>query len=264
MIRTNMTREEVEAEGITTAGIIREKPKSYLCMVQGDVVMEVPKNDISVSPSLTAYGYWESWVTSWFTRNVKPKNKVLDVGANCGYFSVIAASLGARVHAFEPLVDLANMIDNTAQINGLDIKTWDYGLSDKNDDVKIYTPENYVGSSSITADFKGQYETKEQWIETKALDRFPRAWALGVDLIKMDIEGAEEKAWDGMGHVLRTFKPVVVLEYTSGRYSSNFPKKLGDYGNLSKINHSGEEEFLFPEQLESFPEFEMVVVRPNV
>jgi FkbM family methyltransferase len=188
----------------------------------------------------------------------------VDIGSNVGYFSVAAAELGAEVWAFEANPSLARLLRKTTAFNDFYINTFPYAVSDRAEELTLYVPGEYQGSASITADFDGQYPTKKIHTSSITFDELKVFNLKAPTLIKMDIEGAEEKAWDGMKNTLARHKPVVVLEYTSGRYSNRFPKKLADYGNLSKINHQGEEEFLFPEQLESFPEFEMVVVRPNV
>jgi hypothetical protein len=55
--------------------------------------MYVDTRDVSLAPHLLLDGYWEQWITNIFRELVKPGMTVVDVGANFGYYSVLAASL---------------------------------------------------------------------------------------------------------------------------------------------------------------------------
>lgn len=259
MIRHNMTRADVEAVGSIGAKTIREGYTQTVCIL-GDIPVRILRDDISLSPSLRTYGYWESWITSWFTHNITPGSRFVDIGANMGYFSFVAEELGAHVRAFEPNPMLARLIVKSTSFNDFGIAVDTRAVSNKNSKATLFIPGEYDGSASITTDFEGQYPTRRIEVETVKLDATIVSY--GVDLIKMDIEGAEENAWDGMQQTLAVHKPVVVLEYTSGRYSKEFPQKLDAYGDLSVITHDGDERMIPWYDLEGFSEFEMVVVRP--
>src|SRR5437667_4626672 len=83
-------------------------------------LMVVDTRDLLIAPHLLMDGFWEAWVTSCFRKHVKPGMTVLDVGANVGYYSLLAASIvgrGGKVHAFEPNPDLFALLSNNAHIN---------------------------------------------------------------------------------------------------------------------------------------------------
>lgn len=65
------------------------------------------KEDIYVSRAIQTAGIWEPKMTELFRNILKSiKNAtVIDVGANIGYFSLMAASLGQNVIAIEPVED---------------------------------------------------------------------------------------------------------------------------------------------------------------
>ena len=112
MLSANLSREQVEFIGQNHASIVRQTDGFWYLRVLGNVIMKVPARDESVVPGLKFHGYWEAWITSWFTKNVGPKDVFYDVGAHVGYFSCVAGELGAKgIAAFEPNVELANCLN---------------------------------------------------------------------------------------------------------------------------------------------------------
>lgn len=262
MLSANLSREQVEFIGQNHAGIVRQVDGYWYLRVLGNCIIKVPVRDESLVPGMKLHGYWEAWVTSWFTKNVGPKDTFYDVGANVGYFACVAGELGARMAAFEPNPELADCLHHTLFFAGYDHIAFASGLSDKEETVTLEVPGNLLGSASTVGDFTG-HEVKEIECHLFPLDDIVASHGLALPtLIKMDIEGGEEKAWDGMQNVLKASSPTVLLEYSSGRYSADFPQKLHDYGDLYIIDTAGEEQKISKDDLESFPEFEMVVVRP--
>jgi hypothetical protein len=66
--------------------------------------MYLDSRDISLTPHLLRQGCWEPDVTRFFLRIVKPGMRVVEVGANVGYYTLLACSLvgpTGRVTAFE-------------------------------------------------------------------------------------------------------------------------------------------------------------------
>jgi len=66
-------------------------------------------------------GFWESWITLAVARHLRPGSRRIDVGANCGYFTALFASLvgsAGRVWAWEPNPDLARDLRESIRLNG--------------------------------------------------------------------------------------------------------------------------------------------------
>src|SRR5579871_4793090 len=53
-------------------------------------VMYVDSRDLSLTPHLFRQGYWELDVTRFFLGVVKPGMRVVEVGANVGYYTLLA------------------------------------------------------------------------------------------------------------------------------------------------------------------------------
>ena len=81
------------------------------------------EQDQFVSRRIREHGVWEPYETSLVLRLLQPGDVFVDVGANIGYFSVLAASLvgdAGKVFAFEPDPDNFQLLCANAELNGLD------------------------------------------------------------------------------------------------------------------------------------------------
>src|SRR6266481_945736 len=68
----------------------------------GSYTLEVPGD---MAWCFEGGSYYERNVAAWFERITRALGggAVYDVGANCGYYSLLAAQAGATVYAFEPV-----------------------------------------------------------------------------------------------------------------------------------------------------------------
>ncbi len=75
---------------------------------------EVLADDAIIGPSIEN-GSWADAETLLFRRHVEPGSRVLDLGANVGWFAVQAILAGAEVHAFEPVPGIADVAERNMQ-----------------------------------------------------------------------------------------------------------------------------------------------------
>lgn len=75
---------------------------------------EVLAGDAIIGPAIER-GSWADHETLLFRRNVKPGDRVLDLGANVGWFAVQGILAGAEVHAFEPVPGIADLAERNMQ-----------------------------------------------------------------------------------------------------------------------------------------------------
>ncbi len=83
--------------------------------------MYVKTTDLSLAPHILLDGFWENWITKVFIREVQPGMVVCDIGANIGYYSLLAAaSVGERghLHCFEANPDVCEILFQNLDING--------------------------------------------------------------------------------------------------------------------------------------------------
>jgi FkbM family methyltransferase len=191
-----------------------------LCRVLGRYKMYVDTNDVGLASHLMLDGYWEMWNTETIVGFVRPGMTVIDVGAHCGYFSVLMGDLvgpEGRVLAFEPNPPIAELLRRTVAINGHDRRTdvHEVALGDMQGVASLAVPVNEPKNAHVVPGvvFEGTVQ-----VPVVRLDQIPGA--LEADFIKIDAEGAEEAIWRGMSGILTQDRPLtILLEFTSARYA---------------------------------------------
>ncbi|MBL8769485.1 MAG: FkbM family methyltransferase [Planctomycetes bacterium] len=71
---------------------------------------DVLADDLIIGPSIEK-GSWADHETLLFLKHVRPGDRVVDLGANVGWFAVQAIMAGADVHAFEPVPGIADVAE---------------------------------------------------------------------------------------------------------------------------------------------------------
>lgn len=139
----------------------------------------------------------------------------IDIGANIGWYSILAAMSGANVYAFEPMPETYQRLTRNIALNSVpQIKTFAVGLGEKRAAETFYYHPNASGSSSrANLDYleDGRTQAVNAMIDT--LDRIACEERLErLDLIKCDIEGAELFAFRGAVETIKRFRPFVICE----------------------------------------------------
>lgn len=150
-------------------------------------------------------------------RRLLPANGVfIDAGASIGFFSITlgAAVPGARILAVEASHRIAGYLTRNLELNGLrNVTVVERALTDCDGaTIPFYdAPSEHFGMGSIGA----KYWSATSSVETASLDRVAAmAGVERVDLIKMDIEGAEALALRGAARVLSAaHAPTIVFEF---------------------------------------------------
>lgn len=149
----------------------------------------------------------------------------VDIGAHAGYFSILASSLVGEkgaVLAFEPAPAMQELFrENVALNEQSNILLFPYAASDKSGEAVFFVSMTHAGSSSLRSpDTNATVEIK---VRTVLVDQ-----CLGPDvkervkLVKVDVEGAELLALEGMRDLLsRDNGPDVMCEVTD-RFLQNF------------------------------------------
>jgi FkbM family methyltransferase len=148
-------------------------------------------------------------------RFVTKGSVVMDCGANQGiYACAFGALVGSdgRVYAFEPQSYAAEALYRNAQLNGFaHVSVEQVAISNTNGTALLDVSSGPV-SASILKNMGGS-ETIS--VPTLSLTEFAQRIDLQrLDLIKMDIEGAEFDALVGAGPIIVRFRPTIILEAT--------------------------------------------------
>jgi len=155
--------------------------------------------------SLYYLGTHEGKDTRFVETVILPGWVVCDVGANIGWYTLLAAKLmrGAGwVYAFEPAVEEFERLQRNLALNGLaNVVLQQAALSDSSDEVWLTATRD--GGTTRLAIYAGE---AARLVPCTTLDSFVRERRLNrLDLVKVDIEGAELRFLHGAKNTLGGF-----------------------------------------------------------
>lgn len=166
--------------------------------------MCVDPEDRIIANDLILHGSHEKFITKVVGSRVTEGMKVVDIGANIGYYTLLFAKQvgpSGKVYAFEPDPSNFALLSKNVEMNGFtNVILVNKAASDANGTADLYISEHNKGGHSM---FNFNKEKSSIKIETVTLDDYFRDYEGNIDFIKMDVEGAEYKALRGMRHLLR-------------------------------------------------------------
>jgi FkbM family methyltransferase len=155
---------------------------------------------------------------------IEPGQVVFDIGANIGFFTLLCArQVGPRgkVYAFEPMPANAKTLRHNIALNNLDnVIVVEKALSSTSGRAELFISRYSAFHSlnvegAVKRNNRGPEPDAETpiWVETTTLDDFVLNGDAQVpDVIKLDVEGAELVALEGMRATLESRKPLLVCE----------------------------------------------------
>jgi FkbM family methyltransferase len=161
------------------------------------------------------HGCFETRTTDIVRQYVRPGMKILDVGANFGYFTTLFADLvgpNGHVWAFEPTQKYGQRIQWHLDANrmGDRVTVLDFGLSDCEQQKTIDLEED---TASLHL-WHGSAVLGQESIRLRRLDDLAEQMHLPrVDFIKIDIDGHEPFFLKGAQAYLRQHHPAMLLEF---------------------------------------------------
>ena len=163
--------------------------------------------------------FWNGLGTTWeplsiriWSKIVKKKKIIFDIGANSGIYSLVSCAFNKKlsVYAFEPNTECINAIQKAKLKNKF----------------KIFTVSNALSNKKGFVNFDGyqiQKKNKFNKIKSIRLDEFIEINNIDtLDLIKLDVELHEVQVLEGMGKYLKKFQPDFLIEVLN----ENIAKKL--------------------------------------
>ena len=171
---------------------------------------------------------YEESVTGAIVAALKAGDVFVDVGANIGYFTVLAAHVvgaGGRVVAFEPHDGARAMLEALVRRNGVSacVEIVPLALADAAGDATLFVEEAITAHSTIEPSLSPMRHvatlspaavvhvtTLDEWMASHR-ELLPR-----VRCVKIDVEGAEARVIAGMTATLQLPHVTIVCETTIG------------------------------------------------
>ncbi len=169
------------------------------------------------------WGMWEPDETHVINNLLKPGETFLDIGANAGYYSLLASGIvgeTGHVHAVEPVPSTAEKLRENLRLNNINnVTVHQYAALESRKIVKI--AKRGIGDVSGQNSLRFSGQDRDYWeVPGVRLDQLINT---KIHLIKMDIEGAEVMALKGMAKLLAgDDAPPILCEVTD-----SFFKELG-------------------------------------
>lgn len=169
--------------------------------------------DEHVSANIILHGYWELWIHNVVLSLMKPGGRVVEVGANLGYYTMImAGAVGptGSVLTLEANPRLAQMVARSAQINGFSgrVKVVPKAALDRPGSISFSVSRRNSGGGFVNPWGIQPFEDGEvlevEAVRIDDLDTGP------VDMIRMDAEGSEPFILRGAEATLRANPDIVI------------------------------------------------------
>lgn len=220
-----------------------------LCRVLANKKMFVIGDDVGFSPHMIMEGYWEYWLTRFFAQNIRPGDTVIDIGANLGYYTILAGDLvgkEGRVVAVEPNPFVFSLLNKTVLHNGFHARTklhnYALGTDEETGTRKFFVPANEPKNGTILPE-NANLAAHEKHGEVLDIrlghlnpDDFER-----VDFIKIDVEGAELGVLQSLRPIIEKHRPKIVCEvnFHRGYGFEEIQRALGETGDLKYLDYDG-------------------------
>ncbi len=200
-----------------------------------------PKDQHLVPCTLMNFRAYEPAETEFLKAITEPNGVILDIGANCGWYSLALAKHcpSAQVHAFEPIPHTHEILERNIRHNRLgNIAAHRLAFSNQEAILEfLYTPNCSGATSLARVGQPGSEDSLEKiFCATTTLDAFCLQHGLAPQIIKCDVEGAELMVIQGAEETIATHRPVILIELLRkwakqfNYHPNDIIERLGEHG----------------------------------
>ena len=186
---------------------------------------------------------WEATSIQLWARLSSSAGTIVDVGSNVGVYSLVARAVNrdARIVAFEPLDRMYQRLTANLTLNDFAITAEQVALSDHEGQALLFDdPRDYNQQASLEASAEARPHQVARNVRLTRLDRYCLEHGIeSIDLLKIDIEGHEPQALEGMGSLLTTAKPTMLIEVLTDEAGSRISALLSGLGYETYRIHEG-------------------------
>jgi FkbM family methyltransferase len=176
-------------------------------------------------------GTYEGENQRLFASLVPTNGTVYDIGANVGFYTLLAASRAKRVIAAEPLAENIAYLKRHLDLNGVcNVEVWSAAVADKEGEEPFTAGPNHS---------MGKLGDKGPLVRTVTLDHLSDACG-PPSLIKVDVEGAEYRVLVGAQRCLAAYHPIIFMSTHSVPLHRACITLLSDSGyDVEQIGNDG-------------------------
>jgi FkbM family methyltransferase len=181
------------------------------------ITLLAPTKDETIVPGLVG-GFYERIELDVFERLAAMSKTIVDVGANIGLYSCVAADRAptfAKIVAFEPIAENLHYLNKNRERNerAARIVVEEEAVGESSGLVNIYLAEGQIGTHSVSAKNALDSNTSisvpmvclDDYVDKKLHD--------SIELLKVDVEGYEVAVLRGAKSVLRKDRPTLFVEF---------------------------------------------------
>jgi FkbM family methyltransferase len=167
--------------------------------------IEIEEPTDAIQQHILLRGFFEFYETSIVRKHVRSGNTFLDIGANIGWFTLLACSLigpGGRVLSFEPAQGAFRSLKHNLAVNNFQQATvFNEALGAQRGTAFLYAHE--TGEPGSNSMFAGTERAPLEAISVRNGDEtLEEAGITHIDFCKIDVEGAECEVLKGLSKTL--------------------------------------------------------------
>jgi FkbM family methyltransferase len=158
---------------------------------------------------------WEPHITKFIQlyNSLYEIKNIIDIGANFGYHSLLfSKECSGNVYSFEPQIQNFQLLEENIKINEIkNIISYNYACGDQNCEIKmpIFDNNNTINMGDVTPNIN----INNIFNISKSIRLDEHIFSDKIDLIKLDTQGWEKKVLIGATNLLRTHKPILIVEF---------------------------------------------------
>lgn len=196
----------------------------------------IQHNRYGIETELFWKGLDEGWETASLAIWVKLCQKsevILDIGAAEGLYALVAQSLRPEttILAFEPLPQPMTELRRNIELNGYNVSLYQQALSNYTGEADFYAESESSNEGSLVSSASASASALRVSVTTLA-NVIEEAKLAQVDLMKIDVEGAEPQVLEGMGLYLGKYKPSMIIEILNDEVGKRVEQLLDGLGYL--------------------------------
>ncbi|WP_299794125.1 FkbM family methyltransferase [uncultured Marivita sp.] len=208
IVRTFVNSQQFKSRGLLNPEI----PKNIVHADTGRFIIWANASDPVIGAPALA-GRYEPHVAKVISDTLKQGDTFVDVGANIGYFSLLASSIvgsTGRVYSIEPNDLNVKLLEKSRSENGFEhLRVLQIGASEHIETLFLHAASGNGSTGALQSD---------QIFSSRTIPGIPLDLVLAdrssrIRLLKIDVEGFEYKALSGMRSILEADQPDLVIEF---------------------------------------------------